>query len=321
MDSDLELVLSQIDKEELEHLALALCNIDSPEGCEKPVADFIEAWLRQEGFKTKTPALTPDRPIVVGIYKGTGGGYSLLFNAHMDTSVSQQDVWTYRDPLKAVEHQAWREGDMLYGNGMVNDKGPMSCYLIAAKAIKKAGLSLKGDLILTAVPGEIEWEAIDEFQPPQYLSHEVGTSFMVTHGVIADYALVAENTQFGFGPLEAGVALFKITLLGGPALYTPYVSRDHEKNPNAIVQMSKLVGKIEDWALEYEKKHTYVCPGGTLIPKVSIGAIRGGAPYCPVITPEVCSVYVDCRITPGQDALVIKAELEEIIHSLQQREK
>jgi len=208
---------------------------------------------------------------------------------------------------------------MLYGNGIVNDKGPMSCYLIAAKAIKKAGLSLKGDLILTAVPGEIEWEPVDEFQPPQYLSHEVGTRFMVTHGVIADYAIVAENTQFGFGPLEAGVALFKITLFGGPALYTPYVSHpySHEKNPNAILQMSKLVGKIEDWALDYEKKHTYVCPGGTLIPKVNIGAIRGGVPYCPIITPEVCSLYVDCRTAPGQDVLAIKAELGEIIRSLQ----
>ncbi len=319
MVSDVELVLNQIDREELAELALTLGNIDSPSGEEKPVADFVEAWLRQEGFQTKVLALLPERPNVVGLYKGTGGGYSLIFNSHMDTSVSAQDVWVHRDPARAVEHQAWREGDILYGNGVVNDKGPMACFLLAAKAIKKASISLMGDLLLTAVSGEIEWEPIDEFESPQYFSHEVGTRFIVTHGAIADYALVAENTQFGYGPLEAGIALFKITIFGGPALYTPYVNRPYtlKENPNAIIKMIELVKKIEDWALDYEKKHTYTCPGGTLIPKVNIGAIRGGSPAHPIVTPEVCSIYVDCRTAPRQDAPAIKTELEEIVHSLE----
>ncbi|MFC1902587.1 M20/M25/M40 family metallo-hydrolase [Chloroflexota bacterium] len=319
MVSDADIVLTQIDRDELAGLALTLGNIDSPSGQEKPVAECVEAWLQQEGFVTKSLALTLERPNIVGIYKGTGGGYSLLFNSHMDTSVSPQDVWIHRDPLRAVEHQAWQEGDILYGNGIVNDKGPMACFLIAAKAIKKAGISLMGDLILTAVPGEIEWEPVDEFQPPQYLSHEVGTRFIVTHGVIADYVVVAENTQFGFGPLEAGIAHFKITLFGGPTLYAPYINRPYtlKENPNAIVQMGKLMERIEDWALDYERKHTYISPAGTLIPKVNIGAIRGGAPSHPIVTPEVCSMYIDCRTAPGQDALAIKAELEEIVRSLE----
>jgi acetylornithine deacetylase/succinyl-diaminopimelate desuccinylase-like protein len=237
----------------------------------------------------------------------------------MDTSVSAEDIWLYRDPLRTIEHKAWQEGDMLYGNGIVNDKGLMACFLVAAKAIKNAGLLLRGDLVLTAVSGEIEWEPVDEFQPPQYLSHEVGTRFMVTHGVIADYALVAENTQFEFGPLEAGRAIFKINLFSGPALYAPYINRPYplDKNPNAIVQMSKVVEKIEDWASGYEKRHTYASSSGTLIPKINIGAIRGGAPYFTAVTSEVCSLYVDFRTAPGQDVLTIKAGLEETIHSLQ----
>jgi acetylornithine deacetylase/succinyl-diaminopimelate desuccinylase-like protein len=194
----------------------------------------------------------------------------------------------------------------------------MACFLIAAAAIKRAGITLKGDLLLTAVSGEIEWTPVDEFQPPRYLSYEVGTRFMATHGVIADYVLVAENTQFQFGPMEAGRALFKVTLLGGPALYAPYINRPYPlgKDPNAIVQMGKLVDRIEDWALTYEKKNTYTGPSGTLVPKVNIGAIRGGAPYFTAITPEVCSLYLDIRTVPGQDVLAIQADLEEMIKSL-----
>lgn len=156
--------------------------------------------------------------------------------------------------------------------------------------------------------------------PPQYLSHEAGSRFMVAHGVIADYALVAESSNFQLTWVEAGRAVFKVTLFGSErGLYSPFLMRPYpsEKNPNAIIRMTKLIDKIEDWALSYEKEHTYVSLGGTVIPKVNIGAVRGGTPYLPCVTPEVCFLYVDFRTAPNQDVLTLKADLEEIIHSLQ----
>ena len=316
MVSDNDQVLALIDREELANLALDLSNIDSPSGREKEVGEFIEAWLRREGFKTRVISLFPHRPNVVGIFKGTGGGYSLLFNSHMD--VTGPDVLGRRDPAKPIYHSAWREGDNLYGYGIINDKGPMACFLLAAKAIKDAGIAMKGDLLLTAVSGESEWEPVDEYQSPGWLGHEAGARFMVTHGAVADYALVAEATNFHLAWLEAGVVLFKISVFGDEAHYTPYIKGPYppEKHPNAIIRMSKLVEKIEDWGQRYEKEHTYVCPGGTLIPKVNVGAIRGGVPYNPALTSEVCFAYVDVRMAPGQDVLAIKTELEELVTSL-----
>jgi len=321
MTTTVEDVLKQIDKEELAELAISLAGIYSPPGQEGAVAEVVEGWLQQEGFETKKVALFPERPNVVGIYQGTGGGYSLLFNSHMDVVPSTPEF--FREPMKPVMRTAWRDGDVLYGMGIVNDKGPMACFLCAAKAIKKAGVSLKGDLVLTAVSGEIGYESVDEFSAPQYLSKEVGTRFMVSHGVIADFALVAEATNFNLAWIEAGKAFFKITIFGGRSLYTPYISRpyDIEKNPSAVVQMSKLIEKLEDWALTYEKKNTYACPGGTLIPKVNLGAVRGGAPYRPTTTPELCSLYIDCRTVPNQDVLALKAELEQIVGSLRMEGK
>ncbi len=315
MVSDNDRVLAHIDREELANLALDLSNIDSPPGREKEVGDFIEAWMHQEGFRTRVISLVPDRPNIVGIYQGTGDGYSLLFNSHMDVV---GPTWlACRDPTRPTIHQAWREGDTLYGQGIINDKGPMACFLIAAKAIKKAGIVLKGDLLLTAVSGEIEWEPIDEFQSPQWLSHEAGTRFMVTHGAVADYALVAEGTGFRLASVEAGVALFKITLFGEEAKYTPYIKGPYtpEKHPNAIVRMAKLIERIEDWGQRYTKEHTYACPGGTLIPKVNVGCVRGGVPYNPARTSEVCFAYVDVRLTPNQDVLAIETELEKIVEA------
>ena len=316
MATDIDNVLSRIDKDELAELAISLADIYSPPGQEKAVGDFVEAWLEGEGFETKVIGLFPERPNVVGTLKGSGGGYSLLFNSHMDVAPATSEF--YRDPMARVLRSAWRDGDTLYGMGIINDKGPMACFLCAAKAIKDSGITLRGDLILTAVSGEIGYESVDEFNPPQYLSKEVGTRFMVSHGVIADYVLVAEATRFCVAWVEAGKAFFKITIFGDRALYTPYISRPYEveNNPNAIVRMTKLIQAIEDWALEYEKKHTYICPGGTLIPKVNLGAVRGGAPYRPTTSPELCSLYVDCRTTPNQDVLALKDELESMLRSL-----
>ena len=318
MGSDIELVLKLIDKEELANLALDLGNIDSPPGQEREIGVFVEAWLRQEGFKTRVISLVPERPNVVGVYQGTGGGYSLLFNSHMDTAVSDHDFWARRDCNRPIDHMAWREGDTLYGNGVVNDKGLMACFLMAAKAIKIAGVTLKGDLILTAVSGEIEQEPIDEFQGIKYLSRDIGARFMVGHGIIADYALIAETTSFHLAWVQAGKAVFKVTVFAGPCQYAPFIKRPYtlQENPNAIFQMARLIEKVENWALSYEKEHTYVSSGGTLIPTVNIAAVRGGMPFHTCTMPELCSLYIDFRTAPNQDVLALKAELERIVKSL-----
>jgi hypothetical protein len=63
---------------------------------------------------------------------------------------------------------------VLVGDGMCNDKGPMATWLMAAKAIKDSGVTLKGDLVLMAVFGDIGLEPVDEFQLPAYLAKVTG---------------------------------------------------------------------------------------------------------------------------------------------------
>ena len=79
----------------------------------------------------------------------------------MDTAVREADVWTHRDPGNDEYHKAWIDGDELVGEGVVNDKGPMAAFLIAAKAVKAAGVALKGDLLVSAVVGETSHEPSD----------------------------------------------------------------------------------------------------------------------------------------------------------------
>jgi len=314
---DPQKVMERIDVDDLVKVALDLGNIDSPTGSEGPVADYVHDWLRREGFDARKVGLYPDRPNVVAILPGTSHGRSLCFNSHMDTTVHKDEWWTTRMAADPILHSAWREGDTLVGNGVCNDKGPMATWLFAAKAIKDSGVKLKGDLVLMAVVGEIGVEPVDEFQPPAYIAKEPGTRYAITHGGgVADYALVAEGTDFGLVGVEAGKAFFKITVFGDDLpIYTPYITRPTpvEKNPSAIVRMGAFIQRIEAWAYEYEQKNRYECAGGLIVPKVNFGAIRGGVPYKITKTVQQCAIYLDVRITPAQEPLDVREELRQLM--------
>jgi acetylornithine deacetylase/succinyl-diaminopimelate desuccinylase-like protein len=316
IDARAQTVLDHIDKDELVKVALDLGNIDSPTGSEGPVGEYVYDWLTRQGFAPKKVALFPDRPNVIATLPGTSHGRSLVFNSHMDTTIAKEEIWTTRRAADPVFHSAWREGDVLIGNGVCNDKGPMATWLLAAKAIKDSGTSLKGDLVLMAVVGEIGLEPVDEFQAPTYVAKEAGTRWAITHGGVGDYALVAEGTDFGLVGVEAGKAFFKISVFGDDLpIYTPYIPRPTplEKNPSAIVRMARVIERIDEWAYEYEKKHRYECAGGVIVPKVNIGAIRGGVPYKITKTVQQCAIYVDVRTTPIQNPLDIREDLRRLV--------
>lgn len=296
---------------ELVALALELGNIDSPHGREGPAAEYVYQWLIRQGMAARKIGMFPDRFNVLGAIPGAGDGYSLIFNSHLDTSRHPDDRWSLRDARAPINRGAWREGDTLFGEGIVNDKGPMAAFLIAAKAIREGGIRLRGDLLLSAVPGEIGTEPVDEFAAPEYLSKEVGTRYLIQHGGVADFALVAEGTDFGMAWVEAGKAFFKVTVFGEPQIYAPFLPAlpASATHPNAIVRAASLVPAIQDWAAGYEKRFEYRGEGGTIVPKVCIGAIRGGNPYHVTRTSEVCALYLDVRTIPDQDPLEIRREL------------
>ena len=313
-------IVARIDRQEVIDLALALGNIDSPTGSEGPAGEYVHGWLEEHEFHPRRIALTPDRINVAATLDGTGGGYSLIFNAHLDTTLRPDAVWSARRPDDPLYHGAWIEGDEIFGDGVVNDKGPMAAFLVAAKAIREAGYPLKGDLVVSAAAGEISREPVDEFEGPGYLSKDLGARFLATHGVVADFALVAEGTGFGIVWVEAGKAHFKVTVHSDqPRYYTPYLPRPTglADAPNAIVRTAAVIAAFEEWAYDYQRRMTWEGESGTIVPKASVNAIRSGYPYNLTSTPQVCSFYVDARILPGTNPLDLRDDLRQLLRRLE----
>jgi len=322
MTSELEYwrqeTFKRITEEKLTALILELCNIPSPYGFEKQAGDYVYDWMKREGFRPRKVGLTEDRFNVIGALKGSGGGKSLLFSSHLDTagpSGSPLDSWMYRDLENPFWHTCWLEEGTFRGQSVENDKGPMACFLIAAQAIREAGAPLLGDVILTACPGEMGQEPVDEFEGIGYVSKETGAEYMMVHGgIMADYGIAAEGTDFGVSWVEAGKAFFKI-VVHGRGVYTPAIRHTEKLNehPNPIVKSAALVSALTDWAMEYERSYTRTYPGGTVIPKVQIGAIKGGHPHFIIGGSDTCSLYLDCRILPGMKPAEVADQLRKVV--------
>lgn len=313
-------VLANIREEDLIQLVLELCNIPSPYVYEKEAGDYVYDWMAKQGFKPKRVGLTSERFNVVGKLAGDGEGYSVLFSSHLDTGGPRgrvEDAWKFA-PEKMDSpywHTAKLENGVFFGQSVENDKGPMACFMIAAKAIKDAGVPLKGDIYLTACPGEMGQEPVSEYQGIEYVSKEVGAEYMMIHGgIMADYGIAAEGTDFGVSWVEAGKAFFKITVRGASA-YTPLLQHAENlaEHRNPIVKSAVLIEAIHQWALEYEKKHTVHLPGGTVIPKVQIGAVRGGSPHYVIGGTDICEFYLDVRIPPGYVPGDVYRELKQVV--------
>jgi acetylornithine deacetylase/succinyl-diaminopimelate desuccinylase-like protein len=316
--SSAEAVLERIDGAELTQLALHLSNVESPAGEEGEAAQAIHDWLAETGFEPQRIGMFEDRFNVFAELPGRGRGPALAFNSHIDTWMRRDHHLIFRDPERPDYHLGREDGDLLIGNPVVNDKGPMSAFMIAAKAIRDAGAELDGSVYLTMVAGEIGQEPVDEFQGKRYLSKEVGARYLVNHTPRASFCLCAEATAFRKGWVEAGKAFHKITVYGGRALYTPYLSRPYtpEEQPNAIIRALPLLERLEDWALDYERRHRYEGPGGTVVPRVNIGAVRGGDPSMILQNPELFMIYLDIRTVPGQDSREITLELRALLDEL-----
>lgn len=330
-DEDLAIIQKikeQIDPQELIDVILELGNIRSIAGYEKDAGDYVYEWMKKEGLQPRKVGMVQDRFNVIGALGGDkpGEGKNLLFTSHLDTEAPQyneRDQWRYR-PV-TVQRSEWLtasyENGVFSGRPVENDRGPMSCTLLAAKALKKACLPLKGSLYITACPGEIGPEQVEEFRGSEFLGKEIGAHHLLSHGGVApDYVIAAEGTDFGITWVSCGHILYRIDLYG-EEIFTPMIEHPAkvDEHPNPLVRVSALIEHIQTWAIHYEKENSYITKGGHSTPKVQISAIRGGDPHIMGAGSEICSIYIEVNITPKQSIAPIQRQLEKLLldHNMQ----
>jgi acetylornithine deacetylase len=241
---------------------------------EEEVASFVAGWLRDAGLEVEVYEAAPGRPNVVGVARGSGGGRSLLLNAHMDTV----GVAGMESPFAPVV----REGK-LHGRGAGDMKGSLAAIMLVGAAAVREGL--RGDVIVTAVADE-----------------EVGSvgAEELVRRTTADAAIVSEPTEEVVAIAHKGFVAFEIETQGNAA---------HGSRPDlgvdAIAAMGPVLSGIAalDASLRSGAGHPLLGTGS-----VHASVIEGGQEYSSY--PARCVLLGERRTIPGETVEDVRAELE-----------
>lgn len=247
---------------------------------EGEIAGFVANWLEQAGLEVTVEEAAPGRPNVIAVARGSGGGRSLLLNAHIDTV----GVAGMEHP-----HEPYIEGNRLYGRGAYDMKAGLAAILMAGAAAKRR--ALRGDVVITAVCDE------------EYAS--IGTASVVKNWR-ADAAIVTEPTELDICIAHKGFCWLDIETMGVAA---------HGSLPelgvDAIVKMGKVLVGLEEL-----NRLLRASPSHPLLGSGSLHAslISGGQELSSY--PEHCLLNVERRTVPGEARERVEAQFQALLDQI-----
>lgn len=301
-----EAIAAAVDRDRLVATASELVAISSPTGRELEAATYLHGQLVAIGLDVQLQHVEEGRANAVGWLRGAGNGRSLMFNGHLDTSYSGNEPWLtgpgYQpDPVE-------RDGAII-GLGIMNMKGSIACYVEAVRALRDAGVTLNGDVVIAGVAGEIEQAQWGDDQGVDFRGYGVGTRHLVTHGGLTDACILGEPTEEKLVLGHWGTMWARIST-SGAFFHTAY-SLDR-LDENAIVRMQDLVGQIRPWIAAWSERGAYRGEPGV----VNIGAITGGFPWRASRTPRSADLFLDVRVPPTMPMLEAIEVFNDLVRSL-----
>jgi len=275
-------------------------------GGETKVNKLLKSIMESIGLKTDLWEEEKGRANLVGIYKGTSEGKSIIFNGHVDVvPPGPENLWTKAGPWsgKIVNGK-------IYGRGTSDMKAGNAAAIIALKAVLNAGYQPKGDVIIEDVVGE------------EMMNTEVGTGATIKRGYKADAAIVMESSAppYPLALLTAspGVVVMRVTIKGKPAhtsMRDELVRAGGKGFKIAVSAIDKgfiiyqgILKLEEEWG--QNKSHpVFTHPGHfTICPTSFIGGLHGIA-----YIPEECFIDYVIWHAPQDSLEQVKKEIEEQI--------
>lgn len=302
-------ITEAVDVERLTDLACSLVDTPSPTGSEEPMAARVADVAAAMGLSVSWQEVEAGRPNVVATWAGSGGGPTLMFNGHMDTSYSGREPHL-RDRPGFQPEAAVRDG-RIWGLGISNMKGAIACYLEAVHALADAGMTLRGDVMIAAVVGEIEktqWGA--EYRGSSFRGYSAGSHYLVSHGgAVADMCILGEPTEQRIVLGHYGSMWARIST-EGPFVHTAFSAG--RLSENAIVRMGRVLDEVEKWVPEFEAASAYGGKPGV----VNVGAVSGGHPWRLSRTPRSTDLFLDIRVPPTMSMQEARRALAELVERL-----
>ncbi len=256
---------------------------DPESGGEAAVAEHLEAVLRQEGMEVARHEPEPGRVSVVGRLRGAGGGPSLLLYAHLDTVGTEGMEDAPFDPRV--------DDGRMHGRGAYDMKCGLAAAVEAVRALREAGVRLRGDLLVVGVADE-----------------EVASRGMeeVLRHHRADAAIVTEPTEMETCVAHKGFRWIEVVVEGRAAHGSRF-----QDGIDANMLMGRFLARLD--ALERDVRarapHPLVGP-----PSLHAATLHGGTGTSTYAAS--CRLEVERRTVPGETEADVLAEVRAIVDAL-----
>ncbi len=301
-----------IDEQRLVEWASRAIETPSFTGSEQAMAEFVAQTFSEMSLQVQWQQVEDGRANVLGTRPGAGGGPSLMFNGHMDTSYSGKEAWLAHVP--GFQPSAFVEDGRLYGLGISNMKGALACYVEALRALADAGVRLKGDVMIAAVSGEIEKAQWGDAQGAEFRGYATGTRHLVTHGGVADMCILGEPTESKVVLGHFG-SLWLCISTQGDFIHTAFSVGKRDRN--SILRMREVLDAVLEWIAAWEADPENGYRGTSAV--VNVGGIEGGFGWRVSRTPHRTDLFLDVRVPPTKEMTVARNQVLDLVRALQQR--
>jgi acetylornithine deacetylase len=298
-----------IDRDRLVDWASKAIAIPSFTGSEEAMAVFMADTFEEHGLQVQWQQVEEGRANVLGTLGGAGGGPSLMFNGHVDTSYSGREPWLRHVP--GFQPDPFVRDGRLYGLGISNMKGALACYVEAVRALLDANVRLRGDVLVAAVCGEIEKTQYGDAQGAEYRGYAAGTRYLVSHGGVADMCLLGEPTEGKVVLGHFGSLWLRIRVQGN-FIHTAF--SEGKSDQNSILRANRVLEAVQEWIPTWEGDPDNAYRGARAI--VNVGAIEGGFGWRVSRTPHQTDLFLDVRVPPTKAMGVARREVLEWVRSL-----
>ncbi len=261
-------------------------------GCAVQLAEASSDYMEKAGATQFRPPLEGARVNTIGRIAGQTGSPTLVFNGHIDT-VPVNPGW------KVDAFSGEIIGDAIYGRGVSDNKGGVCAMVMAFKALKDAGVKLKGNAVLTATADE-------------EVGGIAGLGYIVDAGLVkGDYGICVDGGIENIGISCQGRIKYNIHTLGKAA---------HSSTPqlgiNAIEHMAKVVLALQSYGRELLKRESSIpappdIGAKRIYPSTAVGIIRGGTKEN--IIPSECTITLNRRFTPDENIEDVRKEIRETV--------
>jgi tripeptide aminopeptidase len=268
--SPMKTALDSLDAESMITEWIKLTEIPAPSGKEQDRAAYVRAEFEKLGL---SDIRVDELSNVSGLRKGTGRGPAIVIAAHLDTVF----------PL-GTDLRVKRDGDMLRAPGIGDDSVNVVGMLEAIRALNRAGIRTKGDLILVAttqeevgLAGAKHWLEKSGYKPDMFIALDVMSS------------------EVWYGALRIAQMKVVFTAAGAHTL----MSRGE---PSPVLATSRAVSALYELPLPPMVKDIEPIR----LPTLNIGMIEGGKVANAI--PNEASFRIDLRSTDSEtQAALIKA--------------